>query len=142
MNDLAFWQNVYFFSGLHGLLVSGAPIDFIDIIREIDRRTIGITREDDEIAREAILSAKKCKCFSIIQLPHKHWRSVTDCLFGSLTQYIVVMPSGELIVHAFCEPEDEIETRFGRRAQRIDDSYLLVQADDKEELFELLGISL
>ena len=138
MLDLTYWRSVHDISGLHGLIVLGADICEICEVRKCDRRRLGITEEDDKAAHAAYDKAEKVGFGYIINLPHKHMRSITDFMLCSLIEYVAIAPDGNVIVRPFDDLREEYEWVFGgNKAKLIDDSYLLFSSKFKDEVVEV-----
>jgi|GEM_PF-2100015 hypothetical protein len=125
-----YWRSVYGISGMHGLIAQGADIDTILVIRNDERRERGITKEDDDAAYKAYKSAEKVGNGYIINLPHKHWRSITDFMLCSLEEFIVIDPDDNVVVRPFEGLQKEYEKVFGR-STLVDEHYLMFSKASK-----------
>lgn len=135
--EIIMWRDIYHISGLHGLLVSGCPSNMIGIIRNEDRASLGISREEDTAAQDAVDHPEKLKNALIIQLPHSHWRCATDYLLFTMKQYFINLRNGSAVVHLFCEAEYQFRQHFGKDVDFVDDMYFLVPPAHKQEAYEL-----
>lgn len=136
--NLTYWNTVYDISGLHGLIALGADIEVIRSVRETSRRRLGITEEHDKAAYVAYENAEKVGYGYIITLPHKHLRSITDFMLGSIKEFIAIAPDGNVVVHPFPNLQAKYEEAFGKRkASLIDDHYLIFGSKFKDEALRI-----
>ena len=134
--EIIIWRDIYHFSGLHGLIVSGCPSDMIGIIRKDDRTSLGISREEDAAAQNAVNHSEKLKDALIIQLPHNHWRCATDYLLFAMRQYFITLRDGSAVVHLFYDAEYQFRQHFGKKVDFVDDMYFLIPPTHKQEAYE------
>lgn len=126
-------------SGICGLVKHSASIDEIDFVRACARRDLGITVEDDEVARKLVCKAingMKNSLFSklVIEYKPKHERgylSIVDMLTGFLCSYLIVLPDNNYVIH-MCG--DEWENKERMNVSGLDYKY-----DSNDYLFFIRG---
>ncbi|MDO4730486.1 MAG: hypothetical protein Q4A96_04820 [Candidatus Saccharibacteria bacterium] len=126
-------------SGICGLVKQGASIDEIDVVRACARRDLGITAEDDEVARQLVRKAINGMNGSpsrklVIEYEPKHERgylSIVDMLTGFLCDYLIVLPDGNYIIHM---SGDEWENKERMHVSGLDYKY-----DGNDYLFFIRG---
>ena len=118
--------------GLGGLVRAGADIYEILTIRMVARKEMGITEDQDDAAWRAYRQAEKInKNALIMKLPHQHWVCLTDLLFGSFHEFLIILPDKSVIIHPFCELESLIRNKFPN-AKWIEDMYFQFTSDTDE----------
>lgn len=65
-------------SHIRGLKKYGASTNEIQIIRQLDRQKQGVTEEDEELAKRAILNVKKINKIPVIETLSSHFSPITD----------------------------------------------------------------
>ena len=130
--DLKDWMWIHHCSGLHGLIVGGANIDEIAIVRSQYRKDLGITYEQEQQARAAYKNGEHVGSGIIITMPHEHWCCVADYLLCSLKEYLIINPNNSVVVHPFGELETLLYNKFSN-FERVDDLYFLFK-DCKDEV--------
>lgn len=126
-------------SGICGLVKQGATIDEIDIVRSRARRDLGITVEEDEVARKLV-----CKVINgvedspcgklVIEYEPKHekgYLSIVDMLTGLFYSYLIVLPDNNFIIHM---SGDEWENKERMNVSGLDYKY-----DGNDYLFFIRG---
>ena len=125
---------IFHCSGLGGLMRSGADFSEICEVLRKDRRDNGLTRDDDENAVTACEAAEKVDNGLIIRIQDEKWRCVTDYLYGSINQFIVVTPT-IAIVHPFPDMEIKLyDERKQLNLKSVHDMYYI--SERPEELVE------
>ena len=126
-------------AGICGLVKQGASIDEIDVVRACARRDLGITVEEDEVARKLVRKAINCTKASpssklVVEYEPKHekgYLSIVDMLTGLLCSYLIVLPDNNYIIHM---SGDEWENE-----ERIHVSGLDYKYDGNDYLFFIRG---
>lgn len=126
-------------AGICGLVKHGASIDEIDAVRASARRDLGITVEDDEVARKLVCKAIDHMKVSfdsklIIEYEPKHekgYLSIVDMLTGIICCYLIVLPDNNYIIHM---SGDEWENKERMHVSGLDYKY-----DGNDYLFFIRG---